>query len=74
MPGTNIREVLKRHTDELMEIPGVVGIAEGELHGKPCIIVFVVDRNSALLKQIPDTIEGYPTHVEESGKFRAFGA
>lgn len=69
----NIQEVLKKHTDELMAIPGVVGIAEGESQGKPCIRVFVVDRKSELLKRIPNMLEGYLVKLEESGEFRALG-
>jgi len=71
MPGNVIREVLKRHTDELMAVPGVVGVAEGKSRGRPCIKVFVVDRNSELLRQIPGTIEGYLLKVEESGELKA---
>jgi hypothetical protein len=54
-----------------MSIPRVVGVAEGEYEGKPCIKVFVVERDSELRKQIPSNIEGYPLKVEESGKFHA---
>ena len=71
MPGRNIKEVLKKHATELMEIPGVAGVAEGESQGKPCIMVFVLDRNHELLRQIPSTLEGYLVQVEESGEFRA---
>ena len=73
MPRRSIQEVLKSHTDELMAVSGVVGVAEGESRGRPCIRVFVIDRNSKLLKQIPDSIEGYRLQVEQSGKFRALG-
>ncbi len=73
MPGRNIKEVLKKHTVELMEVPGVTGVAEGESQGRPCIRVFVLDRNTELLRRIPDTLEGYPVQVEESGEFRALG-
>ena len=73
MPRRSIREVLKSHTDELMAIPGVVGVAEGESQGRRCIKVFVMDKNSKLLRQIPDRIEGYQLQVEESGEFRALG-
>ena len=73
MPRRSIREVLKSHTDELMAVPGVVGVAEGESQGRRCIKVFVMDRNSKLLRQIPDSIEGYRLKVEESGEFRALG-
>jgi hypothetical protein len=73
MPRRNIKEVLKKHTDELMEVPGVVGVAEGESQGKPCISVFVLDKKSKSLRQIPGTLEGYPVRIEGSGEFRALG-
>ncbi len=73
MTNVKIREVLKRYTDELMAVPGVVGIAEGKSHGKPCIRVFVVDSHSEALKHLPENIEGYLLHIEESGEFRALG-
>ena len=73
MSDGKIREVLKRHTDELMAVPGVVGIAEGLSQGRSCIKVFVVDKNSELLRQIPESIEGYLLRVEESNEFRALG-
>ncbi len=73
MPRRNIQKVLQKHTDELMAVPGVVGVAEGKSQGKPCITVFVVVRNPELLGRIPNAIEGYPLKVEESGEFRALG-
>jgi hypothetical protein len=74
MSRNKIVDILKRHTGELMSISGVVGIGAGKSQGKPCIMVFVVERDSELLKQLPDNIEGYPVQVEESGKFRALGS
>ena len=71
MSKNNISVVLKKNVDKLMAVPGVVGVAEGECEGKPCIKVFVVERNCELLSQIPSNIEGYPLKVEESGKFHA---
>ena len=71
MTAGNIQEVLKRHTDELMTISGVVGVAEGKSHGRPCIRVFVVSKNSELLRRIPETIEGFSLQIEESGQFHA---
>ena len=73
MPRRNIQKVLRKHTDELMAVPGVVGVAEGKSRGKPCIKVFVVVRNAELLGRIPNTIDGYPLEVEESGEFQALG-
>ena len=73
MSTEKIREVLKRHTDELMSVRGVVGVAEGEFQGRPCIKVFVMDKTQELLRQIPETIEGFLLQIEESGEFRALG-
>jgi len=71
MPRKSIREVLKSHTDELMAVPGVVGVAEGESQGRPCIRVFVADKNSEFLRGLPGTIDGYRLLVVESGNFHA---
>jgi len=73
MPDVTIKEVLKRYTDKLMAVPGVVGVGEGESHGKPCIRIFVVDSNSEALKILPENLEGYLLNIEESGEFRALG-
>ena len=66
-----IEAVLKKHTTELMSLPGVVGTAQGECAGKPCIKVYVVKKTPDLEKQIPSTIEGYPVEVQETGKIKA---
>lgn len=73
MPRRNIREVLKRHTDGLMSIPGVVGTAQGLCEGKPCIKVFVTKKTDEIMLQIPSTIESYAVRIEESGTFKALG-
>lgn len=73
MPRKSIREVLNSHTEELMTIPGVVGVAQGESQGRPCIRVFVADKNSESLRGLPHTLDGYRLLVEESGDFRALG-
>jgi len=73
VPRRNIKGVLKRHTAELMEVPGVVGVAQGESQGRLCVRVFVVERNPEFLRRIPSALEGYPVQVEESGEFRALG-
>ena len=71
MQGSNIKEVLKKHADGLMDVPGVAAVGEGEWQGKPCIRVLVSNPNSDALGRIPNMIEGYPVLVEESGEFRA---
>jgi hypothetical protein len=67
-----LEEVLRAHTDHLMAVPGVVGIAEGLCEGRPCIKVFVARTTPHLLKAIPASLEGYPVAVEETGELRPF--
>ena len=71
MTSRTIEEVLKKHTKELMSIPGVVGTAQGLCNGKPCIIVLIDKKTKQLDNKIPDVLEGYKIEVEESGKIRA---
>jgi len=73
MSSVEIREVLRRHTDELMALPGVVGVAEGKYRGKPCLKVFVLNKTGELLRQIPEAIEGFLLKIEETDEFRALG-
>jgi len=71
MTGKDIKNVLVNHTAELMALPGVVGVGQGECRGKPCIIVFVKSMTGLPLAQFPSVIEGHRVEVEESGEFRA---
>ena len=71
MSAKTIKEVLKEYTDELMSIPGVVGIAQGICVGKPCIKVFVIKKTPELEQKIPNVLDRHPVIVEETGKFRA---
>ncbi len=71
MTAQTIEDVLKKHTNELMSIPGVVGTAQGLCNGKPCIKVFVIKKTLELDKNIPGILEGYKVVVEETGEIRA---
>ncbi len=71
MTVKTIVEVLKEHTEELMSIPGVVGIGQGLCNGKPCIKVLVIEKTPELAQKIPDIIEGYQVVIEETGEIRA---
>jgi len=66
-----IQEVLEDHAPELMSTPGVVGTGLSLCNDQPCIKVFVVKETPELKEKIPDTLEGYPVVIEESGTFRA---
>ncbi len=74
MSSERIEDVLKKHADELMAIPGVVGVGEGKSRGEQCIVIFVQDKQASSLGVLPDNIEGYSLTIEESGEFRAFDA
>jgi hypothetical protein len=65
-----IENALKRHTDSLMSIPGVVGTAISQCDGRPCIMVLVVKKNAELIQKIPRQLEGFPVVVEETGSIR----
>ena len=71
VPSRSIEEVLSEYTEDLMSIPGVVGIAQGLLDGKPCIKVFVIKKTPELDQKVPDVLEGHPVMVEETGVIRA---
>jgi len=71
MPTKPIVEVLKEHAKPLMSIPGVVGAGQGLCEGKPCIKVFVVKKIPELEQKIPETLEGYPVVIEETGEVKA---
>ncbi len=66
-----IGQVLARHTDSLMAIPGVVGVGEGELHGKPAVQILVAQDSPDLRRQLPTTLDGYPVQVVQSGVIEA---
>ncbi len=54
-----------------MTLPGVVGTAQSEQDGKPCIMVLVVELTDELKRQIPDELEGYPVVISETGEIKA---
>ncbi|MCB0260542.1 MAG: hypothetical protein KDH97_07505 [Calditrichaeota bacterium] len=54
-----------------MQIPGVVGVAQGLLNEKPCIIVYVVEKTSEINQKIPRQLSNFPVDIIESGEIRA---
>jgi hypothetical protein len=69
-----IEDVLKDQAAAIMAQPGVVGVAQGECAGKPCIKVFVAKRTPEVLDNIPSALEGYPVNVQETGEIKALDA
>ncbi len=72
MPSRDINAVLRDHDDELMAIPGIVGVFVGLLEdGKtPCLKVMAARKTPALERKIPKLLEGYAVIVEETGVIR----
>jgi hypothetical protein len=66
-----IQQVLERHTDSLLSVPAVVGVAQGESGGRPVIQVLVVHRTPELEARLPRTLDGYPVVIVETGEIRA---
>jgi hypothetical protein len=71
MAAETIKEALKKHTKDLMSMPGVVGTGQGLCEGKPCIKVFVIKKTPDLDQKIPKTLDGYPVVIEETGEIKA---
>lgn len=67
-PLRDINVVMKEHTEELMAIPGVVGVAIGELEDKtPYIMVMITSDSKELKAKLPQELEGHPVRPFVSG-------
>lgn len=66
-----IGEVLARHADSLMAVPGVVGVGQGEVNGRPSVQVLVIEETAELRRLLPASLEGYPVQIVETGVIRA---
>jgi len=66
-----IVDVIREHANSLMTLSGVIGTAQGEQDGKPCIMVLVIELTDDLKRQIPDEFHGYPVVITETGEIRA---
>lgn len=71
MPIKDINTVMEAHTEELMAIKGVVGVAIGENEEKkPCIMILVLEATDEILDKLPKEIEGHPVCPFESGEIK----
>jgi len=71
MASKTIEQVLKEHTEELMSLPGVVGVGQGLCDDQDCIKVFVAKMTPELKQKIPNELAGYQVDIEVTGEFRA---
>ena len=74
-PRRDINEVLRAHDQELLAIPGVVGVYVAVLEdGKtPCLKVMLAQKSAETERSIPKTLEGYPVVLEVTGEIRPLG-
>ena len=67
----SIQQVLARHTDSLLGVPGVVGVGEGAVGGGPSVQIMVTRLTDSLRARLPDRLEGYPVQIVETGVIQA---
>jgi hypothetical protein len=71
VPTRDINAVMTDHTPELMGIPGVQGVAIGELEDHtPCILVLVEKETDEIDQKVPRFLEGHPVRLLVSGVIR----
>lgn len=66
-----IREVKRRHSAELLRMPGVcgVGVAKGKDGG--LVIALHLDTDDPqIAAQLPKELEGHPVEIVQSGPFK----
>ena len=67
----NIEKAQVRLTEQVMDLPGVVGTMIGDCEGAPCLKVMVEAADEVVLEKIPSEFEGYRVEVMVTGEIRA---
>jgi len=63
-----IEDVIALHTNELLAIEGVVVVFAGEnAERQPVITIGVSEKTEKIVRSIPQTLEGYPVVIQETG-------
>ena len=72
MTQRDINDVLRDHDNELLAIPGVVGVYVGLLDDEKtlCLKVMVERKTKELESKIPKELGGYSVVIEETGQIR----
>jgi len=66
----DINAVLRAHDQELLKLPGVVGVYVGLLpdNKTQCLKVMLAQPNPKTEQALPKTLEGYPVLIEITGE------
>jgi hypothetical protein len=62
------RRVLRTVENELMTIPGVIGVGVGESKGRPCINVYVNKWSAEIDEEVPAEVKDVPVVIVEAGE------
>jgi hypothetical protein len=69
--GGPVMDVIERHSADLLNVPGVVGVYEGRTQDqRPVIRIMVAKRTPEHDQKLPKVLEGYPVEIEETGEIR----
>ena len=73
IPAHDIRAVLDKHQEELMRLPGVVGVGVGqdETTGEPIILILMAEPAPDLEKDLPRKLDGYSVKPLVVGEIKA---
>jgi len=71
MRNLSIKEVKAKYQDDIMKIPGVVGIGIGGSEEKMVLTIMVSKRTPELENKIPLSLDNYPVVIQETGTFNA---
>ncbi len=70
-PDLTVKEVIDKHSADLLSIEGVEGLYESlDDNNKPVIKIMVASDDPELLKRLPDTLEGYDVVVVVTGEIK----
>jgi hypothetical protein len=72
MPPAEIVEVMEKHQEELMGMPGVVGVSIGrsEATGEFIILVMVEEMTAALQEVLPKELDGFKVEPMVTGEIK----
>lgn len=68
MAQPTITDLIAEHAARLLNIKGVVGIAEGLLNGKPCVQLHLSIDDASVRAKLPTELDGYPVDIIVTGE------
>ena len=68
---THVDRVIADHAQELLRVPGVVGVGAGVVDDQPVVEVLVEVDPDAVRDRLPTELDGISVHVTRTGTIRA---